>query len=252
VLAVDDQEVNRLVVVGHLRNFGCDPLTAAGGAEALALLEGNGFDLVLLDCQMPEIDGFAVVAALRAREAGTGRHTPVVALTANAMAGDRERCLAAGFDDHMAKPIHAEDLRRCLERWLPLDGARAAAAPAPVEEPTATDDPGSVRARLAAELGEETATAVVDAFLTDAPRLVVEAGEALAASDLALAGRRAHALKGDAANLGLLVLSRRAAVLEQAAKAGDREAARAAFGDLTLAWKGVPEGLRQGGRVEGG
>ncbi|MCK6490626.1 MAG: ATP-binding protein [Planctomycetes bacterium] len=247
VLAVDDQEVNRLVVVGHLRNLGCEPQTATGGAAAIALLAAKPFDLVLLDCQMPEVDGFSVVADLRAREAGTGAHTAVVALTANAMAGDRERCLAAGFDDHLAKPIRAEDLQRCLERWMPR-GDTAAQAPEPLRVAVAPprDDPQAVRAHLAGEIGAEAAGAVVAAFLNDAPRLVVEAGEALAGKDIALAARRAHALKGDAANLGLMALSQAAAELEQAAKAGDLSAARAAFGTLSLAWKGVPEGLAAG------
>jgi signal transduction histidine kinase/CheY-like chemotaxis protein len=249
VLAVDDQEVNRLVVAGHLRNLGCEPQTAPGGAAAIGLLASSSFDLVLLDCQMPEVDGFAVVADLRAREAGTGAHTAVVALTANAMAGDRERCLAAGFDDHLAKPIRAEDLRRCLERWLPRAGAAAPARePLRVAAGPQRDDPQAVRAHLAGEIGVEAARAVVAAFLNDAPRLVVEAGEALAGRDIALAARRAHALKGDAANLGLMALSQAAAELEKAAKAGDLSAARAAFGTLSLAWKGVPEGLvREGG-----
>jgi two-component system, sensor histidine kinase and response regulator len=89
----------------------------ANGREAVAALDEAVYDLVFMDCQMPDMDGFEATRAIRAEEAGTPRHTPIVALTANAMQGDRERCLTAGMDDYIAKPVTTQTLAAALERW---------------------------------------------------------------------------------------------------------------------------------------
>ena len=124
VLLVEDNRVNQQVALGMLARIGCAVETAANGREALERLAAASFDVVLMDCHMPEMDGFEATAAIRAREAVGGRRTPIVALTANAIEGDRERCLAAGMDDYLAKPIRLADLRRVVERW----GGRATEA----------------------------------------------------------------------------------------------------------------------------
>jgi signal transduction histidine kinase/CheY-like chemotaxis protein len=119
VLLAEDHPVNRKVAVSMLEGLGHSVAVAADGSEALAALDAAGFDAVLMDVQMPVMDGFEATAALRAREAGSGRHTPVIALTAHAMKGDRERCLAAGFDDYLPKPIRRDSLAAVLAALAP-------------------------------------------------------------------------------------------------------------------------------------
>jgi CheY-like chemotaxis protein len=117
VLVAEDNAVNQIVVMRMLEKAGHRADLAANGREAVEALARGAYDLVLMDCQMPEMDGFAASRAIRADEAGTGRHVPIVALTANATQGDREQCLAAGMDDYLAKPITAATLRAVLARW---------------------------------------------------------------------------------------------------------------------------------------
>lgn len=117
VLLVEDNRVNQQVALGMLGRIGCTVETAANGREAVERCATRRYDLVLMDCHMPEMDGFEATAAIRAAEASAGRRTPIVALTANAIEGDRERCLTAGMDDYLPKPIRLADLRRVVQRW---------------------------------------------------------------------------------------------------------------------------------------
>ncbi len=119
VLLVEDNAVNLAVAEGMLRQLGCRVELATNGHEALAALARTRYDVVLMDCMMPGMDGYEATEALRRREAAEARRTPVIALTANAMTGDRERCIAAGMDDYMSKPFRQGELRRVLSRWLP-------------------------------------------------------------------------------------------------------------------------------------
>jgi signal transduction histidine kinase/CheY-like chemotaxis protein len=120
VLLVDDIAINRYAGEATLRKLGATVTVATGGREALAVLEKQRFDLVLMDCQMPDVDGFAATRALRARERDAQLpRTPVLAVTANAMPGDRENCLAAGMDDHLPKPIELQTLTALLVQWAP-------------------------------------------------------------------------------------------------------------------------------------
>lgn len=118
VLLVEDNIVNQTVTKGMLQRLGLTVDTATDGQLALQLHANQAYDLILMDCQMPTMDGFETTRRIRQQEQTSGRHTPVVALTANAMEGDRERCLAAGMDDYLAKPISREALSLCMQRWL--------------------------------------------------------------------------------------------------------------------------------------
>jgi PAS domain S-box-containing protein len=118
VLLAEDNLVNQRVAERMLAKLGIEVDVAASGLEVLDALLGVSFDLVLMDCQMPEMDGFEASRRIRARERGS-RRLPIVAMTANAMVGDRERCLEAGMDDYIPKPVRMDDLRRALSRWLP-------------------------------------------------------------------------------------------------------------------------------------
>ena len=126
VLVVEDNRINQQICVALLRGFGCEAEVANNGLEGCEAAIKGDYDVVLMDCQMPEMDGFAASAAIRAHEArsnGTRRdgeaelRVPIVALTANAMEGDREKCLAAGMDDYLSKPFNKEQLHSMLRRW---------------------------------------------------------------------------------------------------------------------------------------
>ena len=118
VLLAEDNLVNQTLCVKLLEKWACKIDCVTDGAAALRAIERQPYDLVLMDCQMPEMDGYEAARALRLSEAGTGNHLPIIALTANALEEDRMRCLNAGMDDYVAKPFRASELYRCLARWL--------------------------------------------------------------------------------------------------------------------------------------
>jgi CheY-like chemotaxis protein len=121
VLVAEDHPLNLLVIRKLIEEEGIEVDSAADGAEALARINERDYDAVFMDCQMPVLDGFAATGAIRACERGA--MLPIIALTAHAMKGDRERCIAAGMDDYLTKPIVAGELARVLERWVPRDRA---------------------------------------------------------------------------------------------------------------------------------
>ena len=120
VLVAEDNPVNQRVAVRMLERLGLGADVAADGWEAVQSFHRQPYAAILMDCQMPELDGFEATERIRARE-GNGRRTPIIAMTASAMRGDREKCLAAGMDDYVAKPVTINSLRTVLERWLPLE-----------------------------------------------------------------------------------------------------------------------------------
>jgi CheY-like chemotaxis protein len=124
VLVAEDNPVNQKLVMRLLERFGCRADAVANGAEALHALATLPYDVVLMDCQMPEVDGYEATAQVRHLERGSGRRIPIIALTANALEGDRERCLAAGMDDYLTKPLKVDELSRALGRWRPDPLAR--------------------------------------------------------------------------------------------------------------------------------
>ena len=191
LLVVDDNEVNRRVVLEMLANFGLSADCATNGQLAVDALSAKPYDLVFMDCQMPVMDGYQASAAIRAAE-GAARHTPIVALTAHAMTGDRERALAAGMDDYLTKPVTMEALRRTLERHLDRAEPEVELTPVPdVEDSEGTpviDD------------GAHRPSAVVDVFFRVGPD---QRAAVLAADEATALREAAHTLKGSAAALGL-------------------------------------------------
>jgi CheY-like chemotaxis protein/anti-sigma regulatory factor (Ser/Thr protein kinase) len=127
VLVAEDSPVNQIVAARVLERCGCEFDVAGDGNQALAMLAARHYDAVLMDCQMPGMDGYEATLELRRRE-GAGEHVPVIAMTARAMDGDREHCLAVGMDDYISKPIRREQLVETLLRWLPAQEAQANAS----------------------------------------------------------------------------------------------------------------------------
>jgi CheY-like chemotaxis protein len=121
VLVAEDSPLNQALAIRVLERCGCRAEVAASGVEALAMLASRRYDAVLMDCQMPQMDGYTATAEVRRREGGD-RRTPIIALTAYALDGNRERCIESGMDDYISKPVHRDLLLETLRRWLPPSG----------------------------------------------------------------------------------------------------------------------------------
>ncbi len=221
LLVVEDDEVNRMVIQGMLNPLGIQPVLAGNGREALEITEKRTFDLILMDCQMPEMDGYSACRALREREQRRGgvRSTPVVALTANAMKGDREKCMRAGMNDYLTKPVRGRDLRSALARWLTPESAKAGKPPdRPVVERRVLNR--SVFAELEQDLDGHVLP-VVNAFLQKLPERLTAIGGAIDGNDANTLRREAHTLKGASRQLGALILAEIAEKLENKGRADD-------------------------------
>jgi signal transduction histidine kinase/DNA-binding response OmpR family regulator len=235
VLLVEDNPVNLLVAQKLLGVLGCEVETAINGQLALDKLHAAAYQAVLMDCQMPVLDGYAATRRWREHEATTqATRLPIIAMTANAMAGDRQRCLDAGMDDYLSKPISREGLQACLLRWCgtaPTAGDEPPqAAPAQLEEAPASAAQSTALPVLDREVldelreiaGAETAT-IIDVFLDDTTPLVRQLQEAAVAPDLDQLRELAHSLKSASANVGALALSAAARRVELAARSGKLE-----------------------------
>ncbi|MBF0626443.1 MAG: response regulator [Magnetococcales bacterium] len=216
MLLVEDDPVNREVALGMLRRVGIVPELAENGRQALEVLAEHAFDLVFMDCQMPEMDGFEAASQLRRMEAAKGLtyHTPVVALTAYAMQGDRERCMAAGMDDYLTKPIRGRDLRATLSRWLAPDRIR------PRQRHPIVTAVGERRVldrdillELKADLGDDIGP-VITMFLDKLPERVETIRKAVTEGDSQTLERTAHPLKSMSRQLGAMHLGGLAERLE--------------------------------------
>ncbi len=216
VLLAEDNPVNQKVALGMLKRLGCWVDIVADGREALRALESESYDLVLMDCQMPEMDGFEATTEIRRREA-QGRRTPVVAMTAYTLQGDRDRCIAAGMDDYLTKPVGLDALRAVLRRWLsaPQDGPTAAApeearVPGEAESPTQFTRLPSLDPRVLDELRELLGAeldSVAALFLSDATARLKRLRAALETRDCKTFFEEGHTLKGSSANVGAVRLA---------------------------------------------
>jgi PAS domain S-box-containing protein len=208
VLLVEDQPVNIKLATGLLTKIGCDVRVAENGREALDALEGESFDLVFMDVQMPVMDGLESTQRIRERELRTGTRIPIVAMTAHAMKTDRERCLDAGMDAYLSKPIRAVDVREMVERWaMPArDETRAPEPPDPnVDRNHGLQDERTIDIQEALSRMEgdtELLQAVLESFLDTAPRLFAELQTASDGTDSKSLREAAHSLKGASAGIG--------------------------------------------------
>lgn len=239
VLVVDDDPVNRLVATAELAALGHAAEAADSGEAALDLLARRPYDAVLLDCEMPRLDGYETCRLLRQREGG-GRRTQVIALTGHSEPGAREKCLAAGMDDHLGKPLRSEELASVLRQW------REAPGPLPSEA-----DSHSIEERLAAlgRLGERTGEDLLgqvrENFLQQGARDLEILRRSLALSDAPAFAAAAHSLAGSSGILGAAGLAMACAELEKMARQEDLAACESRLPSVEQAWQAVAPRLRR-------
>jgi CheY-like chemotaxis protein len=226
VLVAEDNQVNQKVAVRMLEKLGYRADVAANGLEALEALSRIPYAAVLMDVQMPEMDGNEATAEIRRRE-GNGRHTPVIAMTANAMLEDREEALRAGMDDYVPKPVKLEELEAVLERWVfeeeePEEDMTVSTAGGPATKENSEEDLldlgvlASLR-ELQAEGEPDILEELIGLFFEEAPPKLAALREAVEEDDARAVERVAHSLKGSSGNMGAM---RMAAVYSEIEKVG--------------------------------
>ncbi|MCF1645369.1 response regulator, partial [Streptomyces indiaensis] len=217
LLLVEDNEINQMVAQGLLTRLGYSTDIAADGAQALLMTEEHDYQAVLMDCQMPRMDGYTATRELRRREGDQG-HVPVIAMTAGALAEDRERCIAAGMDDYVSKPVSADELEQALARWVH-----------PTTPPQTGND--GLRVSIEQRLDElrgagspaehELVDRLVDHFLVRAPEMTSALFHALGRHDSQEIADQAHSLRGAAGNIGAVSLAACCQELEEHARSGE-------------------------------
>ena len=244
LLLAEDNITNQKVAIKVLEKMGHRVDAVANGAEAIKALRTMPYDLVFMDVQMPEMDGLEATRRIRDERTGVRNpRIPIVAMTAHAMKGDRERCLEAGMDDYVSKPINPQEVGNAVARWVPAEAAPTPVAAQPAsgvfvkldDLPAAREPKAALagcaglpdREALLTRLGgdEEVFVEVIKIFLEDVPNLLGGMDQALAAGDAKTLRRLAHSLKGSSGTAGAEALQHASLVLEQAAAAGDLEAA---------------------------
>jgi CheY-like chemotaxis protein len=226
ILLAEDSPFNQKLAVGVLGKRGHHVTVANTGHEAVALAAAHDFDLIFMDIQMPEMDGLEATRRIRARgEPEGGRHVPIIAMTAQAMKGMRERCLSVGMDDYLVKPVRAREIYDKIEALFSPQAA-APAASTRVPPKTAAGSPINWGAAMAAVAGDrQLLLEVVEAFLEECPELLDQARAALATADASLLRRSGHTIKGVLRTLGLETSGALAAELEEMGRRSDFSAA---------------------------
>ena len=249
LLLVEDNAMNQLVATKLLAKLGYQVAVSGNGIEALDAMEGTQYDAVLMDCQMPEMDGYAATREIRRRE-GETRRTPVIAMTAAAMQGDREACLAAGMDDYLTKPIRPDALTEALDRWItPID---TGASTSNETEPRMPSHDNSVldseRLSMLRDLDDGDGAllaAIADEFSAEAARQLEYLRAALAEGDPQAVERAAHSIKGSSANLGATRLAELTGRLEALGRARALGDVKTLFDDISAELERVHGALTQ-------
>jgi two-component system sensor histidine kinase/response regulator len=215
VLVAEGNVLNQKVILRQLQKLGYTAEAVANGSEVLHSLECLPYDIVLMDCQMPEMDGYEATAAIRQRQ-GTAKHTVIIAMTAHALQGDRGKCLEAGMDDYISKPLKLEHLQRVLERWRP------AAQPEAAQRLTTASDPASPpvdlkRLREVTGEDEQEMQELVELYLQQTAADIARLQAAIAAGSVREVERLAHCCAGASANCGMVGIAPLFKGLEQAA-----------------------------------
>jgi CheY-like chemotaxis protein len=232
VLLVEDNAVNQTVANAMLVTLGIGADLAGNGREAVEAVGRNAYDLVLMDCQMPEMDGYRATRIIRELEqrgavrSPSGCRLPIIALTAHAARGDREVCLAAGMDDYLSKPFSLEQLQAVLSHWLQAaavsEHAPAVRSATPVKADEVLDRPTLEALRKLRRDGQPDLVAqVVRMYLAESPRLAEIVRTAAGASDATALTKAAHTLKSSSANIGARRFSALCAQLQNLGRTGD-------------------------------
>jgi CheY-like chemotaxis protein len=247
---VEDNLINQQVALGILQIQGYCVTVANNGREALDAYEQGTFDLILMDCHMPEMDGFEATTEIRRREQVPGaKRVAIVALTANAMAQDREECLNVGMDDHLAKPFSMQTMQEMLDRWMPpvssvpsqpVPALAAEAQADAVLEREVLEQLGALRVNGKPELLART----IKLYLAESPKLVKTLRQAVSANDAPKIVRSAHSLKSSSANVGASLLSRYCADIEASARHADIEETRGLLAKIEAEHGRVQSALR--------
>jgi PAS domain S-box-containing protein len=221
ILLAEDNLINQKVARRMLEKWGCSVHTVGDGGAAIAALEAETYDVVMMDCHMPGLDGYEATTEIRRREKATGAHIPIIAMTANALEGDRDRCLAVGMDDYVRKPVKPDDLSKALHLWgshaettLP-----ARAEGSPILDLEQLNEACGGDADLMRELQDE--------FLRTAPGGLDRVAQAVHAGDAPGLVLAAHSLKGACWSLGAVAFGSELAALEAIARSGELESAAA-------------------------
>ncbi|MBT3381078.1 MAG: response regulator [Lentisphaerae bacterium] len=260
ILLAEDNAVNQRVALKLLDKFGLEADAVVNGKEAIDALERVDYDLVLMDVQMPEMDGTEATAVIRSPASNVKNHSvPIVAMTAHAMSGDRERLLAVGMDDYIAKPVNPEDLLEAIIRQLPTPppappnasvpptpGTQDAGGPSPAEE-AGDGDPILDLAELEGRFGEdrEFCQEIIDLFIDGMPRRLMDLSEAIAQGDEEQAHRHAHTIKGSSANIAATRVSKTARDIESAATDGRMAEAETLFPVLAREFENLKENVEK-------
>ena len=258
VLLVEDNPVNQQVARAILSRLGVQLEVANNGREATALVESRTFDLVLMDCQMPVMDGYQATAIIRQQLSEKRWRLPIIAMTANAVAGDRDKCLEAGMDDYLMKPYTAEQLRQKLLRWLPLDADKpsntgtAMAETALVAANNPTVNVTGINRQFLEQFRELDSSGslriikeIMQVFLDTAEDTVRQIERAAVAQDAAGFCRGAHSLKSSSANVGAKTLSEMSRHLEALGRAGKFTEAPALVANLKQVYALTALDMRQ-------
>ncbi len=240
---VDDDPVNRLVTTAELAALGYAADATDSGETALDLLAREPYDIVLLDCELPGLDGYETCRRLRQRE-GEARRTRVIALTAHAVAEEKEECLAAGMDAHLGKPLRGEDLAAVMRRWQEEASGTLPPVP-PMPEPDGIGERLAALERLGEKTGEDVLGQVVESFLQRGEKDLETLRWALARGDGTAFAAAAHSLAGSSGILGAAGLAVSCAELERLARQEDLAACEARLAVAEHAWQAIARRLRQ-------
>ena len=249
ILLAEDNPVNQEHATVLLEKWGHEVVRAESGGQALAKLKDRPVDLILMDLEMPEMDGIAATAAIRAAEQATGRHVPIIAMTADAMSGTHRKCLDAGMDGYIPKPIRSEQLLETIENLL-IRRDRAAAAEAEAPQSDQPNHSGEKEIDIAEILNrvagnEQTFRKIVQAFLESLPETAATMRNAIAAGKGEDLARAAHKLKGSAGFFGHAGALEAAIKVQNAGRENDFEAARAACETLNEQLARLKRALKQ-------
>jgi CheY-like chemotaxis protein/HPt (histidine-containing phosphotransfer) domain-containing protein len=218
ILVVDDNEINRFVATEQLAEFGFDVDVACNGKEAVERAKNGQYVIILMDCQMPILDGYGAARAIREWE-GNQRHIPIIALTAHAMAGERDKVLLAGMDDYLSKPLRAQSLERMLERYLAADAQE-------LVEPQLAPVSGGSTSKSELDPNVSRSPKLIQLFIACVPDDLTELDAAINAQSAKTVREKAHKLKGSCLALGADLMADEAESLQLEAEGANLQNAQ--------------------------